>query len=70
MRHSGSTTRGSAWAIEFVGVVEAVGADVTHIAPGDKVCSPFWISCGNCHFCRKGLQTSCVHGGSFGFQAF
>ena len=55
---------------EFVGVVEAVGADVTHLAPGDKVCSPFWISCGNCHFCRKGLQTSCVHGGSFGFQTF
>lgn len=55
---------------EFVGVVEEVGADVTHLAPGDKVAAPFWISCGSCHFCRKGLQTSCLHGGCFGFQAF
>lgn len=55
---------------EFVGVVEAVGRDVTAIKVGDKVCAPFWISCGDCHFCRKGLQTSCLHGGCFGFQAF
>jgi threonine dehydrogenase-like Zn-dependent dehydrogenase len=55
---------------EFVGVVEAVGGDVTHFAVGDKVMAPFWISCGDCHFCRKGLQTSCQHGGCFGFQAF
>ena len=55
---------------EFVGEVVEVGADVTSLRVGDKVCAPFWISCGDCHFCRKGLQTSCLHGGCFGFQAF
>ncbi len=55
---------------EFVGVVEEVGAAVRTITVGDKVCAPFWISCGECHFCTKGLHTSCLIGGSFGFQTF
>jgi threonine dehydrogenase-like Zn-dependent dehydrogenase len=55
---------------EFVGVVEEVGADVRSVAPGMKVASPFWISCGECHFCRSGLPTSCVRGGAYGFQPF
>lgn len=37
---------------EFVGEVVEVGADVTSLRVGDKVCAPFWISCGDCHFCR------------------
>jgi threonine dehydrogenase-like Zn-dependent dehydrogenase len=55
---------------EFVGVVEEVGADVRRIRPGQKVASPFWISCGTCHFCERGLQTSCVCGGAYGFEPF
>jgi alcohol dehydrogenase len=55
---------------EFVGVVEAVGADVRGVIPGQRVVSPFWISCGECHYCRKGLFTSCVSGGCYGFEAF
>jgi alcohol dehydrogenase len=55
---------------EFVGVVEAVGADVRLVRPGQRIVSPFWISCGECHFCRRGLFTSCVRGGCYGFQAF
>jgi hypothetical protein len=35
-----------------------------------EVASSFWISCGECHFCRKGLQTSCVKGGAYGFEPF
>jgi len=54
---------------EFVGVVEEVGPEATSLKPGDKVLAPFWISCGACHFCKKGLQTSCVSGGPFGFQS-
>lgn len=53
---------------EYIGVVEEVGADVTHVKPGDKVLSPFWISCGSCHFCETGLSTSCENGGCLGFQ--
>ena len=55
---------------EFVGVVEEVGGDVVNVRAGEKVASPFWISCGECHFCRRGLQTSCVRGGAYGFQPF
>ncbi|MDX6719082.1 MAG: hypothetical protein QOJ63_1336 [Solirubrobacteraceae bacterium] len=44
---------------EPIGIVEAVGAQVTHIAPGDRVVIPFNISCGHCFMCDKGLQSQC-----------
>jgi threonine dehydrogenase-like Zn-dependent dehydrogenase len=44
---------------EPMGVVEEVGADVTHIAPGDRVVIPFNISCGHCFMCDQGLQSQC-----------
>jgi threonine dehydrogenase-like Zn-dependent dehydrogenase len=46
---------------EFIGVVEDTGPEVTTVAPGDLVVSPFAISDGSCEFCREGLQTSCDH---------
>ena len=33
---------------EPMGIVEEVGADVTHIRAGDRVVVPFNISCGRC----------------------
>lgn len=51
---------------EFIGVVEAVGADVRRVKRGDLVVAPFAWSDGTCEFCRQGLQTSCVHGGWWG----
>jgi threonine dehydrogenase-like Zn-dependent dehydrogenase len=48
---------------EFIGVVEEVGRDVTTLTGGDFVIAPFAWSCGECEFCRAGLQTSCVRGG-------
>jgi threonine dehydrogenase-like Zn-dependent dehydrogenase len=48
---------------EFIGVVDAVGADVSTLEPGDLVVAPFAYSDGTCIFCHEGLQTSCVHGG-------
>ncbi|WP_249998174.1 zinc-dependent alcohol dehydrogenase [Actinoplanes sp. M2I2] len=44
---------------EPMGIVEAVGAEVTHIKPGDRVVIPFNISCGHCFFCRKGFYAQC-----------
>lgn len=44
---------------EPMGVVEAVGAAVTQIAPGDRVVIPFNISCGHCFMCGQGLQSQC-----------
>ena len=44
---------------EPMGIVEEVGADVTHIKAGDRVVIPFNISCGDCYTCGKGLQSQC-----------
>jgi len=33
---------------------------------GDKVVSPFTVSCGECHFCRIGFTCRCVHSCLFG----
>ena len=42
-----------------MGIVEEVGADITNIAPGDRVVIPFNISCGSCFVCGHGLQSQC-----------
>jgi threonine dehydrogenase-like Zn-dependent dehydrogenase len=51
---------------EFIGVVEEAGADVTAIKVGDLVMAPFSYGCGQCWWCRRGLQTSCPDSGTFG----
>ncbi|EFC85530.1 alcohol dehydrogenase catalytic domain-containing protein [Parafrankia sp. EUN1f] len=51
---------------EFIGVVEEIGAEVTGLAVGDLVISPFSFSDNTCAFCRDGLHTSCVNVGWFG----
>ncbi|MBM3946636.1 MAG: L-threonine 3-dehydrogenase, partial [SAR202 cluster bacterium] len=38
---------------EFSGTVEAVGAAVRRVAPGDRVTALPWLSCGNCAECRR-----------------
>jgi threonine dehydrogenase-like Zn-dependent dehydrogenase len=44
---------------EPMGIVEEVGAEVTHIQPGDRVVIPFNVSCGHCFMCNDGLQSQC-----------
>lgn len=51
---------------EAMGVVEAVGSEVTTLRKGDVVVMPFAISDGTCAFCREGLHTACTNGGFFG----
>ena len=53
---------------EFIGVVEEVGTQVSTVKAGDLVVAPFVWSDGTCAFCREGLQTSCLHGGRYGFD--
>src|SRR5207302_956465 len=53
---------------EFIGVVEDVGTQVSTVKEGDLVVAPFVWSDGTCAFCREGLQTSCLHGGRYGFD--
>ncbi len=57
------TPGGRSMGHEFVGVVEDVGAEVRTVRPGQFVIAPFVWSCGECDFCRVGLQTSCRIGG-------
>jgi threonine dehydrogenase-like Zn-dependent dehydrogenase len=44
---------------EPMGIVEEVGSEVTHIAPGDRVVIPFNISCGHCWMCDQKLYSQC-----------
>lgn len=44
---------------EPMGVVEAVGAEVSDLAVGDRVVVPFNISCGDCWMCRRDLHSQC-----------
>jgi S-(hydroxymethyl)glutathione dehydrogenase/alcohol dehydrogenase len=45
---------------EAAGVVEAVGADVTAVKPGDHVVTCFSNFCGRCEFCLTGRLSLCV----------
>jgi threonine dehydrogenase-like Zn-dependent dehydrogenase len=53
---------------EFIGTVEAVGADVLSVKTGDLVVAPFLYSDGSCVFCTDGLHSSCLHGGRWGWD--
>ncbi|HWC08068.1 MAG TPA: alcohol dehydrogenase catalytic domain-containing protein, partial [Solirubrobacterales bacterium] len=44
---------------EPMGIVEEVGPEVTHIAPGDRVVIPFNISCGHCWMCERQFFAQC-----------
>jgi threonine dehydrogenase-like Zn-dependent dehydrogenase len=44
---------------EPMGIVEAIGPEVTNLAVGDRVVVPFNISCGHCFMCEHGLQSQC-----------
>ena len=50
---------------EMVGVLEAVGADVKTVKPGDRVTVNVETFCGECFFCKKGFVNNCTdpHGG-------
>ena len=54
---------------EGAGVVEAVGAGVTHVAPGDLVGFCFVPPCGECRYCRAGRFTLCEPAGEAAWKA-
>lgn len=45
---------------EMVGIVEAVGAEVTNVRPGDRVTVNVETFCGECYFCRHGWVNNCT----------
>ena len=46
---------------EYVGVVDAVGAEITAFKPGDRVSGEGHITCGFCRNCRAGRRHLCRH---------
>ncbi len=44
---------------EIAGVVGAVGANVASVAPGDRVTSTLYLTCGRCRQCQIGRETIC-----------
>jgi len=45
---------------ESAGIVEAVGADVSHVEPGDHVITCLSVFCGQCEFCVSGKPNLCT----------
>ncbi len=45
---------------EIAGVVESVGTRVTNVAPGDRVTSTLYLTCGRCRYCLTGRETICA----------
>ncbi|MFD0141569.1 MULTISPECIES: alcohol dehydrogenase catalytic domain-containing protein [unclassified Streptomyces] len=44
---------------EAMGLVEAVGPEVSTLSTGDRVVVPFNVSCGQCFMCDQGLHSQC-----------
>jgi threonine dehydrogenase-like Zn-dependent dehydrogenase len=51
--------RGDILGHEFMGVVVAVGPEITKLKIGDRVVVPFTIACGRCFFCERELWSAC-----------
>ena len=45
---------------EIVGEVEQIGAEVTHLKPGDRVGVYWSFGCGHCHYCLSGKEQICI----------
>jgi threonine dehydrogenase-like Zn-dependent dehydrogenase len=45
---------------EYMGTIEQKGDAVTQFEEGDRVVGSFFVSCGKCWFCRRGLYMKCM----------
>lgn len=45
---------------EVAGEIEWVGANVTSLERGERVCLHYNISCGACYYCRRGYEQFCT----------
>ena len=53
---------------EVAGEVAAVGPEVEHFSPGDRVAVGFYVTCGRCRYCREGRETLCDDVRQHGFS--
>jgi threonine dehydrogenase-like Zn-dependent dehydrogenase len=45
---------------EYMGTIEDKGDAVTQFEEGDRVVGSFFVNCGKCWFCRRGLYMKCI----------
>ncbi len=45
---------------EIAGEVVAAGSEVSGVRPGQRVTNHFYLTCGQCRFCRSGRETLCL----------
>jgi 2-desacetyl-2-hydroxyethyl bacteriochlorophyllide A dehydrogenase len=45
---------------EYMGTIEAKGDGVTQFEEGDRVVGSFFVACGKCWFCRRGIPMKCM----------
>jgi S-(hydroxymethyl)glutathione dehydrogenase/alcohol dehydrogenase len=59
---------------EPMGIVEDIGPEVTKVKKGDRVIIPFNVSCGECQYCKKQLESQCdnsnPHGETGGYLGY
>src|SRR3954447_11832684 len=60
-----TVTEGRILGHEAVGTVQAVGAAVTTLQPGDRVLVSCISACGRCRYCREGSYGQCIGGGGW-----
>ncbi|KAH8602408.1 alcohol dehydrogenase GroES-like domain-containing protein [Bisporella sp. PMI_857] len=53
---------------EFTGIVHDAGTAVKTVRVGDKVVSPFTVSCAECFYCKNGYTSRCVKSLLFGSE--
>lgn len=51
---------------EFTGTISSIGSAVTTLKEGDKIVSPFTLSCGSCFYCENKFSSRCSKGLLFG----
>ncbi|KAE8451264.1 hypothetical protein EG329_004429 [Mollisiaceae sp. DMI_Dod_QoI] len=51
---------------EFTGTVKEVGSQVKSVKVGDRVVSPFTVSCGECFYCKNSFSSRCTKNLLFG----
>ena len=60
-----AVTAGRTLGHEAVGTIDAVGAGVKTVKPGDRVLVSCITSCGTCRYCREGRAGQCLGGGGW-----
>ena len=51
---------------EVAGIVEDAGAEVTSFRKGDRVCLHYLVTCGDCAWCKAGMEQFCLTSQMFG----